>query len=83
MVKTIYLDNAATTPVDEKVLKAMLPYFQEKYGNASSLHQKGQEAKMALEEARVVIAKSIGAKPDEIIFTFDSSNPIAILTFCL
>ena len=68
MKKTIYLDNAATTQVDERVLKKMKPYFSEKYGNASSLHHKGQEAKMALDEAREVIAKSIGAKFDEIYF---------------
>ena len=68
-MKNIYLDNAATTKVDEKVVKAMLPYFSEKYGNASSQHLVGQEAKRALEEARGVIAKSIGAKYDEIIFT--------------
>ncbi len=67
--KTIYLDNAATTKVDEDVLKAMLPYFSEKYGNASSKHLVGQEAKRALEESRDVIAKSIGAKREEIIFT--------------
>ena len=68
-MKTIYLDNAATTRVDKKVVEAMLPYFSEKYGNASSQHLKGQEAKRALEEARHVIAKSINAKDDEIIFT--------------
>jgi len=68
-MKQIYLDNAATTKVDEKVLKSMLPYFQEKYGNASSQHSLGQEAKMALEESREVIARSIKAKPNEIIFT--------------
>ncbi len=68
-MKTIYLDNAATTKVDEKVVEAMLPYFTERYGNASSQHLKGQEAKRALEEARHVIAKSINAKDDEIIFT--------------
>ena len=65
----IYLDNAATTPVDEKVLEKMRLYFDEKYGNPSSLHQKGQEAKLALEESRKVIARSINAKSDEIIFT--------------
>ena len=68
-MKRIYLDNAATTKVDEKVLKSMIPYFQEKYGNASSQHLMGQEAKRALEESRRVVAKSIGAKTDEIIFT--------------
>ncbi len=67
--KTIYLDNAATTPVDDQVLKAMLPYFSEKFGNASSKHLVGQEAKRALEESRDTIAKSIGAKREEIIFT--------------
>ncbi len=69
MSRQIYLDNAASTKVDEKVLKAMLPYFTEKYGNASSEHQVGQEAKNALERARRVIAKAIGAKTHEIIFT--------------
>jgi len=79
-MKLIYLDNAATTPVDERVLREMLPYFSEKYGNASSLHQKGQEAKMALEESREVIAKSINAKAEEIIFTSGGteSNNLAI-----
>ncbi len=67
--KAIYLDNAATTKVDDEVLKAMLPYFSEKFGNASSQHLIGQEAKRALEESRDIIAKSISAKRDEIIFT--------------
>ena len=69
MRKEIYLDNAATTKVDEKVVKAMLPYFSEKYGNASSTHLMGEEARRAIEESRVTIAKSIGAKYKEIIFT--------------
>ncbi|MFA5174381.1 MAG: cysteine desulfurase family protein [Candidatus Pacearchaeota archaeon] len=68
-MKKIYLDNAATTQVDNKVIDEMIPYFSEKYGNASSQHLVGQEAKRALEEARHVIAKSINAKDDEIIFT--------------
>ncbi len=76
----VYLDNAATTKMDENVVSAMLPYFQEKYGNASSLHQLGQEASMALEESRNVIAKSINAKADNIIFTSGGteSNNLAL-----
>ena len=65
----IYLDNAATTQVDEKIVKAMLPYFTEDYGNASSPHLEGNKAKQALEKARKTIANSINAKPSEIYFT--------------
>ena len=68
-MKTIYFDNAATTKVDESVLKAIEPYFTEKYGNASSLHYIGEESRRAIEEVRNTIAKSIGAKYNEIIFT--------------
>ncbi len=68
-MQTIYLDNAASTMVDPKVVKAMEPYFTEKYGNASSLHHKGREAKEGLDRARRIISKSINAKADEIIFT--------------
>jgi len=69
MIKKIYLDNAATTKVDAKVLEAMLPYFSEKYGNASSSHLMGRETREAIEKAREIIAKSINAKPSEIYFT--------------
>jgi len=68
-MKEIYMDNAATTKVDEEVVKVMLPYFSEKYGNASSQHPKGAEAKKAIVKSREIIAKSINAKPAEIIFT--------------
>lgn len=68
-MKRIYMDHAATTPVAKEVVEAMLPYFSEKFGNASSLHSFGREAKDALERSREIIAKSIGAKSDEIIFT--------------
>ncbi len=68
-MKTIYMDHSATTPTDKAVVEAMLPYFSEVYGNASSIHSVGQEAKFALEQARENIAKLIGASPKEIIFT--------------
>lgn len=68
--KEVYMDNAATTRVDDEVVKAMLPYFTEKFGNASSQHIKGSEAKEAMEKSRKIISKSINAdRPSEIIFT--------------
>lgn len=65
----IYLDYAATTPTHPEVVKTMLPYFTERFGNPSSIHSYGQEARVALEEARTSIAGFIGASEDEIIFT--------------
>lgn len=68
-MKNVYLDYAATTPVDPLVLEAMEPYFLEKFGNASSLHAYGQDAKKGLEDSRQTLADFIGAKPEEIVFT--------------
>lgn len=68
-MKNVYLDNGATTAVDPEVLKAMLPYFTEEYGNASSIHQLGRAAKNAIEQAREHIAQSINADPSDITFT--------------
>ncbi|MGZ4935897.1 MAG: cysteine desulfurase NifS [Halobacteriota archaeon] len=65
----IYLDHAATTPMTPKVLEAMRPYFLQRFGNPSSLHAYGLEARKAIEEARNHVAQSIGATPQEIIFT--------------
>ncbi len=68
-MKKIYLDYAATTPTDPEVVKAMLPYFTDRFGNPSSIHSFGQEGKAAIEEARGKIASFLGAKQEEIIFT--------------
>jgi len=68
-VKKVYLDYAATTPADPEVMAAMQPYYFEKFGNASSLHVYGQEAKQALEDSRQILADFIGAKPEEVVFT--------------
>jgi cysteine desulfurase len=65
----VYLDNSATTAVDEEVLDAMLPYFCEIYGNPSSLHAFGRNAQKAVDEARAKIASILGAKASEIYFT--------------
>jgi cysteine desulfurase len=65
----IYLDYAATTPVDSRILDAMLPYFRESFGNPSSLHRYGQRAESAIEEARETVAVALGCRPDEVIFT--------------
>jgi cysteine desulfurase len=68
-MQKIYFDNAATTPVDKAVLEAMLPYFQNDFGNASSIHTFGLGAKKALDAARSAIAKALHAHSSEIVFT--------------
>jgi cysteine desulfurase len=67
--KSIYMDHAATTAVDPRVVEAMLPYFTATYGNASSVHSWGQKARQAMEDARQTVADILGAVPKEIIFT--------------
>ncbi len=68
-MKRIYLDYAATTPTHPEVVKAMLPYFTEIFGNPSSIYSYGQEAKGTIEEARAKVADLIGARGEEIVFT--------------
>jgi cysteine desulfurase len=65
----IYLDYAATTPVDQRVLDVMLPFFRESYGNPSSIHRYGQKAESALDDAREKVASVLHCKPEEILFT--------------
>lgn len=78
--REVYLDNGATTKIDPEVLKKMIPYLKERYGNASSTHVFGQDSKNALEKARKTIAKSINAKSEDIVFTSGGteSNNFAI-----
>ena len=68
-MKKIYLDYAATTPVDKKVLDEMMPYFIEKFGNPSSVHNLGREALEAVEKAREQVADFLNCNPAEIVFT--------------
>jgi cysteine desulfurase len=79
-MRAIYLDYAATTPVDPGIIEAMLPYFREAFGNPSSIHSFGQQARSAVEGAREKVAIFLGAKPAEIIFTSGGteSNNFAI-----
>lgn len=76
-MKRIYFDNAATTALDQAVLTAMLPYYSECFGNASSIHSFGREARMAVENSRKMVAGFLNCKPGELIFTSggtESSN---------
>jgi cysteine desulfurase len=65
----LYLDHAATTPLDPEVLETMLPYLRDQYGNASSVHQMGRQARFTVEESRERVAACLGAEPAEIVFT--------------
>src|SRR6186997_2630718 len=69
MSSPIYLDYAATTPVRPEVLEAMMPFFGPRFGNPSSVHRWGREARVALDEARERVAACLGAHADEVCFT--------------
>jgi len=69
MLRRIYLDNSATTPVDPQVVEAMLPFLTEQFGNASSIHFFGQETRAAIDKARHQVANLINARPNELVFT--------------
>ena len=67
--RRVYVDNAATTPVHPQVMKEMLPYFTQYYGNPSSIHSFGRQAKHAMDKARERVAAALGAATDEVFFT--------------
>ncbi|NOR85810.1 aminotransferase class V-fold PLP-dependent enzyme [archaeon] len=79
--KSVYLDNSASTRVLDEVVSAMIPYFTEIYGNPSSLHSFGIKAKKALDDSRKIVANSINANPEEIIFTSGGTESDNIAVF--
>ena len=82
--RRVYLDHSATTPVDKRVVEAMLPYLTEKFGNASSVHMFGQEVRAAVDRARREVASLIGARANEIVFVSGGTeaNNLAIRGLC-
>lgn len=79
----IYLDNAASTPIDSAVSDVMIPYIFDHFGNPSSLHENGRKTTLALSKARFHVSKLIGAKPNEIYFTSGGteSNNMALIGY--
>jgi cysteine desulfurase len=84
MFRRVYLDNSATTPVDKEVVEAMLPYLYDKFGNASSIHFFGQEARGAVDQARHRVAALLNCQPNQIVFTSGGTeaNNLAIRGLC-
>ena len=80
-MRRVYLDHNATTPVDPEVLQAMLPYFADEFGNASSIHSFGQQTRAAVERARESVAALMGARPAEIVFTSGGTESDNVAVF--
>src|ERR1051325_4372810 len=83
-MRRVYLAHSATTPSAPRVVEAMLPYLTEKFGNPSSVHFYGQEARAAVDRARREVAQLIGARPNEVVFTSGGteSNTLAVRGHC-
>src|SRR3954462_1391656 len=83
-MRRVYLDHSATTPIDARVLEAMLPYLRGQFGNASSIHQFGQDARAAVDKARRQVALIINAHANEVLFTSGGTeaNNLAIRGSC-
>ncbi|HMH44002.1 MAG TPA: cysteine desulfurase family protein [Pyrinomonadaceae bacterium] len=83
-MRRVYLDHSATTPIDSRVVDAMMPYLTEKFGNASSIHQFGQETRAAVDKARRQVASLINARANEIVFTSGGTeaNNLAVRGIC-
>src|SRR6476661_317563 len=83
MFRRVYLDNSATTPVDREVLEAMMPFFTDTYGNASSIHFYGQQARSAVDSARHHVPELLNSRPNELFFTSGGteSNNLAVRAF--
>src|ERR687885_766446 len=84
LMRRVYLDNSATTPVDPRVVEAMMPYLTGRFGNPSSVHFFGQEARAAVDRARREVAALVGARQNEIVFTSGGTeaNNLAIRGLC-
>ena len=81
--ETVYLDYAATTPVDPRVLEKMLPFFSKEFGNTSSIHPYGQSAEAALENSREILAEYLNCKPGEVLFTSGGTESEETIRFLL
>src|SRR5919202_6005137 len=83
-MRRVYLDHSATTPVDPRVVEAMLPYLSGQFGNPSSVHYYGQEARAAVDRARREVAALVGARPNELVFLSGGTeaNNLAIRGLC-
>ena len=78
----VYLDNAATTPLDPQVLAAMLPMMEKGFGNPSSIHSYGREVRTAIEQSRKTVAKLLNTSPSEIFFTSGGTEANNTAIFC-